>query len=70
MKLGFLKRGNIFFSRFRRSEEGATAMEYGLLVALLAIALMLGLSQFYESLDSMFVTMDKSVSSVNSETEG
>lgn len=70
MNIKFLKGINAFFNRFRRNEDGATAMEYGLLVALLAIALMLGLSQVYTSLDAMFVRMDNSVDAVNSKAEG
>ena len=53
-------------NRFRRNDDGATAMEYGLIVALIAIALMLGLGQVYTSMDAMFVRMDDSVAATNS----
>lgn len=33
----------IYFSRLRRDKRGATAIEYGLIVALIAIAMMGGL---------------------------
>ena len=57
----------VFFNRFRSNENGATAMEYGLLVALLAIALMLGLNQFYTSLDNTFKRVDDVVTTVNTD---
>ncbi len=69
MRINLLKGTNTFINRFRRDEDGATAIEYGLLVALIAIALMLGLEQFYTSLDKMFVTMDTKVSEVNTTAE-
>lgn len=54
-------------NRFRRNDDGATAMEYGLLVALIAIALMLGLNQFYTSLDNTFKRVDDVVATTNTE---
>ena len=58
---------SVFFSRFRRNEDGATAIEYGLLVALIAIFLMLGLTQFYTALDDTFKNVDDVVTTTNTE---
>ena len=58
----------VLLNRFRRNDDGATAMEYGLLVALLAIALMLGLNQFYTSLDNTFKRVDEVVTAVDTKT--
>ena len=69
MRVNILTFGRNFFNRFRRDEKGATAIEYGLLVALLAIALMLGISQVYTSLNKMFVTMDTKVAESNAKAE-
>lgn len=57
----------VLFNRFRRNDDGATAMEYGLIVALIAIALMLSLGQVYTAMDAMFVRMDDSVTATNTD---
>lgn len=57
----------VLLNRFRRNDDGATAMEYGLLVGLIAIALMLGLSQFYTSLDKTFKRVDEVVATTKTE---
>lgn len=66
MRIKNLSFTRVLFNRFRRNDDGATAIEYGLLVALIAIALMLGLGQVYTSMDAMFVRMDNSVAATNS----
>ncbi|MBO6505081.1 MAG: Flp family type IVb pilin [Kordiimonadaceae bacterium] len=43
-----------FMKKFRRDEEGATAIEYGLIAALVAIALITALNGLGTSLDGMF----------------
>lgn len=43
-----------FMNKFRRDEEGATAIEYGLIAALVAIALITALNGLGTSLDTMF----------------
>ena len=58
MRVNFLTYGRIFFNRFRRNEKGATAMEYGLLVGLIAIAMLLGIRQVYGSINNMFETIN------------
>jgi pilus assembly protein Flp/PilA len=39
---------------FMRDEGGATAVEYGLLISLIAVALFAGLGQYYEAMDALF----------------
>ncbi len=53
----------IFLNRFKRNEKGATAIEYGLLVALIAVALLLSLQQVAISMTDMFKRVDDTVSS-------
>lgn len=43
-----------FLNSIRRDEEGATAIEYGLIAALVAIALVTALGGLGTSLDNMF----------------
>lgn len=43
-----------FMKSIRRDEEGATAIEYGLIAALVAIALITALGGLGTSLDGMF----------------
>ena len=46
-----------FLSKFRRDEEGATAIEYGLIAALIAIALIASLTLVGGSLSSIFTAI-------------
>jgi pilus assembly protein Flp/PilA len=41
-------------TRFARDESGATAIEYGLIVAVISLAMIAGFSQFAEALHAMF----------------
>ncbi|WP_262694323.1 Flp family type IVb pilin [Kordiimonas aquimaris] len=43
-----------FINTLKRNEEGATAIEYGLIAALVAIALITSLNVLGTSLDGMF----------------
>ena len=43
-----------FMTKLRKDEDGATAIEYGLIAALVAIALIGGLNALGGSLDTMF----------------
>ncbi|MCY1674063.1 Flp family type IVb pilin [Pseudarthrobacter sp. SL88] len=45
------------FRNFRRSEKGATATEYGILVAFLAFALALGIMAFGQALNLHYQDM-------------
>ena len=42
------------FARFVKNESGATAIEYGLIAALIALAIMVGAGQLGNSLDAKF----------------
>ncbi|PNH81141.1 Flp family type IVb pilin [Arthrobacter sp. AFG20] len=44
-------------SRLRQDEKGATAVEYGLMVALIAVALVVGVGAFGGSLNGFFNTL-------------
>ncbi|MCB1467836.1 MAG: Flp family type IVb pilin [Rhizobiaceae bacterium] len=42
------------FARFAKDESGATAIEYGLIAALIALAIMVGAGALGNSLNSQF----------------
>ncbi|MDO6456012.1 Flp family type IVb pilin [Celeribacter halophilus] len=44
-------------NRFNREEDGATAIEYGLIAALVAVALVGGATSLGTSLDTTFTTV-------------
>ena len=44
-------------ARLRRDEDGATAIEYGLIAALISVALIAGASTLGESLDEAFTSI-------------
>jgi Flp pilus assembly protein, pilin Flp len=43
-----------FFARFRKDESGATAIEYGLIAALISVALIAGASQLGNAINGTF----------------
>jgi pilus assembly protein Flp/PilA len=43
--------------KFFKDEEGATAMEYGILVALIAVAIIAGVTLFGSTLSSLFTSL-------------
>lgn len=43
-----------FLNRFRKDESGATAIEYGLIAALISVALITGATALGSTLDSTF----------------
>ncbi len=45
------------FKRFRRDEEGATMVEYGLMVALIAIVAMVGAAALGISVNTVFANI-------------
>ncbi|MEZ5667145.1 MAG: Flp family type IVb pilin [Alphaproteobacteria bacterium] len=49
------------FKRFLSNEDGATAIEYGLIAALVSVAAITALSAMGDSLDSLFTTVSDSV---------
>lgn len=54
-----------FLKSFRRDEEAATAIEYGLIAALIAIALIASLTAVGGSLSSIFSTVSTEIDTVN-----
>ena len=46
--------GFTFESRLRREESGATAVEYGIMVALIAVVLLVGVGLFGNQLNTFF----------------
>lgn len=54
-----------FLKNFRRDEEGATAIEYGLIAALIAIALIASLTAVGGSLSQIFGTVSSEIDTVN-----
>ncbi|AZO71876.1 MULTISPECIES: Flp family type IVb pilin [Mesorhizobium] len=48
-------------ARFVKDESGATAIEYGLIAALIALAIMVGASQLGTALNSKFVAIASAV---------
>lgn len=50
------------FSRFLRSTRGATAIEYGLILAFVVIAMIVGLTALANSTTGMWNTVDTKVS--------
>lgn len=54
-----------FLRMFRRNEEGVTAIEYGLIAALVGVAIIGGVTLLGDSLDAMFTdvstTLDTAV---------
>ncbi|MGB3502631.1 MAG: Flp family type IVb pilin [Mesorhizobium sp.] len=45
------------FARFAKNESGATAIEYGLIAALIAVAIMAGAGMVGNALDAKFTTI-------------
>lgn len=50
-------------SRFLKDESGATAIEYGLIAALIAVAIIAGASSLGSALNSKFTKLATTVSS-------
>ena len=49
----------------RRCEQGATAVEYGLIVSLIVIAIMVSVTSVADSTNEMWATVSNKVSSVS-----
>ena len=50
------------FARFMNDESGATAIEYGLIAALIAVAIITGATQLGTTLNAKFAAIASSVS--------
>lgn len=55
-----------FFNKLRRNEEGATAIEYGLIAALIAVAAITAMQSLGNELSTTFNTVSTTMSSSNS----
>ena len=53
------------FARFLKDESGATAIEYGLIAALIALAIMAGATQIGSALDLTFTTIGSTLDTAN-----
>ncbi len=49
------------FARFMKDESGATAIEYGLIAALIAVAIIAGATQLGTTLNGKFVSIATTV---------
>ena len=52
-----------FFNRFLKNESGATAIEYGLIAALIAVVIITGVSAIGTNLGTKFNTIAGNISS-------
>lgn len=56
-----------FFSKLLRDEAGATAIEYGLIAALIAVAAMTALGTIGDELDASFTSVGDKLGDANEE---
>lgn len=54
------------FAKLRKSEKGATAIEYGLIAALISIAIIVGAGVVGDQLDSTFDEVGVALTNANS----
>ncbi len=54
-----------FINKLRRNEEGATAIEYGLIAALIAVAAMTAMGALGNELSTTFNTVKTTMSTAN-----
>ena len=52
-------------ARFVKDESGATAIEYGLIAALIALAIMIGAGQLGDALNAKFVNIAGQLNGAN-----
>ena len=54
-----------FFNKLLRDEQGATAIEYGLIAALIAVAAMAAMGSLGEELNETFTTVSTTLEDAN-----
>ena len=54
-----------FFNKLRRNEEGATAIEYGLIAAMIAVAAITALDSLGEEVSATFNNVDETMADAN-----
>ncbi len=57
-----------FFARFKSDESGATAIEYGLIAALISVALIAGATTLGNTLNSTFSSISGKMQNANNKT--
>ena len=55
-----------FLEKLHRDEKGVTALEYGLLAALIAAVIIVSVQSLGQTIDTTFTNIDSSMSTVNS----
>jgi len=56
---------NTFFARFVKDESGVTAMEYGMIAALIAVAILTALGTIGTQLNTTFTNIGTSLTNAN-----
>ncbi|WP_105428770.1 Flp family type IVb pilin [Neorhizobium sp. T6_25] len=56
------------FARFMKDESGATAIEYGLIAALISVALIAGATTLGNTLNDTFSSLSTKLSTANAKT--
>ena len=56
---------NTVVARFLKDESGATAIEYGLIAAIVAVGIIIGLQNLRDGLNTLFNNLKTSVTSAN-----
>ena len=59
-----------FARRIRKDEEGATAIEYGLLAALIAVAIIFAVSEIGGTLQATFETVNDEINEPTAPADG
>ncbi|MBL4801679.1 MAG: Flp family type IVb pilin [Emcibacter sp.] len=59
-----------FFAKLRKSEKGATAIEYGLIAALIAVAVISAMTTLGEELGTTFTNIQTELATANGGTGG
>ena len=59
-----------FFARFIKDESGATAIEYGLIAALISVALIAGASTLGNTLNSTFNSISTKMNTAKTQSDG
>jgi len=57
-----------FMSRFARDQKGASALEYGILAALIAVAIIAGATVAGDQINTLFDNVGTQIQNVNTES--
>ena len=58
-----------FFARFKKDESGATAIEYGLIAALISVALIAGATTLGNTLNDTFASISTKMTDANAQSD-